>query len=57
MSHRKVMIIHLIAGLIKKILYKMKYFPELDGHNKNKIKVDLNLSNHAKKSDLKNHPL
>ena len=56
-SHRKVMIIHLIAGLIKKILYKMKYFPELDGHNKNKIKVDLNLSNHAKKSDLKNHPL
>ena len=57
MSHRKVMIIHLIAGLIKKILYKMSYFPELYDHNKNKMKVDLNLSNHATKSDLKNHPL
>ena len=37
MSNGKVMIIHLIAGLIKKIsLYKMRYFPEPYGHIRNK---------------------
>ena len=35
------MIIHLIAGLIKKILYKMsQYFPKLYGRDIN-VKVDL----------------
>ena len=50
----KVMIIHLIVGLIKISLYKMSYFPELYTGSKNKIKVQLNLSNHATKFDLKN---
>ena len=37
MSNGKVTIIHLIAGLIKKIsLYKMSYFPEQYGHSKSK---------------------
>ena len=55
MLNGKVMIVHIIAGLIKKILYKMsKYFPkpyELFGGDIN-VKVDL--SNYAAKSDLKN---
>ena len=38
----------------KKIsLYKIRYFPEPYSHNKNKIKVKLDLSNYATKSDLK----
>ena len=46
------MIILLKVGLVKKILLnKMSYFHT---HNKNKIKVELDLSNYAAKSDLKN---
>ena len=46
MSNKKVMIIHLIVGLIKNmLLYKMSYFPELYNLKKTEIKVDLNLSN------------
>ena len=49
------MIIHLIFGLIKKILlYRMNYFSEIYTHSKNKIKVKLDLSNYKTKSDLKN---
>ena len=47
------MIIHSIVGLIKKMsLYKMSYFPEPYTYSKNKIKVELDLSNYAIKSDL-----
>ena len=50
----KVITIYLIIGLIKKIsLYKMSYFPKLYSHNKNKIKVEQDLSNYATKSDFK----
>ena len=55
MSNGKVMIIHLIVELMKKILlHKMSYFPETHDHRKNEIKVKLDLSSHATKSDLKN---
>ena len=51
----KAMIIRLIVGSIKKILlYKMSYFPEPYTRSKNKIKVDLDLSNNSTKDDLKN---
>ena len=54
MSKAKGVIIYLITGLIKKILfYKMSYFPEPYTRSKNKIKVELELSNYATKSDLK----
>ena len=44
MLNGKVIIIHLIAGLIKHTsLYKMKYFPEPCIRSKNKIKSDLDL--------------
>ena len=50
----KDMIIHLIVGLIKKIsLYKMSYFSEQYTPSKNKIKLELHLSNYATKSALK----
>ena len=40
---------------MKKILfYKMNYFPELDIHNKSKIKFELDLYNNAVEPDLKN---
>ena len=52
---QKVVIIHLVVGLIKRILLcKMSYFPELHTHSKNKIKVYLNLSSYTTKSDLQN---
>ena len=39
----------------KKIsLYKMNYFPGPYSYSKNKIKVELDLSKYATKSDLKN---
>ena len=45
----------LTVGLIEKIsLYKMSYFPEAYSWSKNKIKIGLDLSNYATKSDLKN---
>ena len=47
------MIIHLIVGLIKTI-YKRSYFSEQNTLSKNKIKVELDLSSYATKSDLKN---
>ena len=48
------MIIFLIDGLIKNILLnKLSYFPEPYAHSKSKINVELDLSNHATKSDLK----
>ena len=55
MSNGKAMIIILTAGLINNIsLYKMSYFLEPYNHIKNKIKVELDLSNYAVKSELKN---
>ena len=40
--------------MIKKILsYETNYFLEPYDHNKNKIKVELDLSNYATKPDLK----
>ena len=52
MSNGKVVIIHLIAGLIKKTYYKMtQYFPEPFDRDIN-VKVDL--SNYATKTDIKN---
>ena len=38
----------------KILLYKMSYFQEPYDDNKNEIKVELDLSNYATKSDLKN---
>ena len=37
-------------------LYKMNYYPELDRHNRNKIKVEWYISNNATKSEVKNGP-
>ena len=53
MSNEKVTIIHLIVELIKKILYKMSYFPEPYNRNKNEIKVGEDSFNYATKFDLK----
>ena len=50
MSNGKVMIIHLIVGLIKKIqIHKMSYFPDRYNYSKSKLKVGLNLSNCARR--------
>ena len=57
MSNRKVMIIHLIFGLIKKILHRVSYFPESFNYTLKKIRVELNLANYAKKFHLKKHML
>ena len=55
MSNGKDMIIHLIAGLIKKILYKMShYFSKPYEPIGGDIKVKIDLSNYATKADLKN---
>ena len=49
------MIILLIAGLIKKTLYKMsQYFPKPYEPFGGDISVKLDLSNYATKSDVKN---
>ena len=49
------MIILLKGELIKKIsLHKMSGFPDLYTSSKNKSKVELDLSNYATKSNLKN---
>ena len=56
MSNRKVMMILLTVGLVKKIsLYKMCYFPDRYIRDKSKIKVELDLSNYSTKSDSKVH--
>ena len=48
------MVIHLIVGLIKKILYKMsQYFPKKYKAFKRDINVKVELSNYATKLDLK----
>ena len=47
------MIIHLIAGLIKKTVQKREYFPE-PKYSRGRVKVELNLTNYATKADLKN---
>ena len=53
--NEKPLTILLTLGLIKKILlYKMSYFPEPHNHSKKKIETELDFSNYASKSDLKN---
>ena len=53
MFNGTVMIINLIVGLIKKVfLYKNELF-SIFAPSKNKIEVELDLSNYATKSDLK----
>ena len=55
MSNGKVMIIHLIVGLIKKTLYKMsQYFPKPYEPFGGDINVKVDLSNYATKSDMQN---
>ena len=54
MLNGKATIIFLIVGLIKKILYKMSYFPKPNTSNKNKVKGELDLPNYKTKSNLKN---
>ena len=50
----KVIIIHLIAGLIKKILHKMsQYFPKPYNRFGGNVKAELDLSNYATKTDVK----
>ena len=54
MLNRKAMIIILTVGLIKRYSdIKMSYFPPCS-YSKNKIDVELDLSNYATKYDLKN---
>ena len=49
------MIVHLIAGLIKKTLYKMsKYFPKPYEPFGGDINAKVDLSNYATKTDIKN---
>ena len=49
-----IMIIHLIAGVIKKTLYKMvQYFPEQYKPFGGDINVKVDLFNYATKTDLK----
>ena len=40
----KVVVIHLIAGQIKKLLHKMSYYSEPDSYGRNNIKIALDLS-------------
>ena len=55
MSNGKDMIIHFIVGLIKRTLYKMsQYFPKTYEPFGGDIDVRVDLSNYAKKTDLKN---
>ena len=54
MSNKRAMIIHLIAGLIKKTLYKLsQYFPKPYEPSGGDINVKVDLSNYPTKSDLK----
>ena len=53
MLNGKVMIIHLIVGLIKKTLYKMsQYFPKPYEPFGGDINVKVDLSNYATKADV-----
>ena len=53
MSNVKVMIICLLAGLIKKTLYKIRHrrFPKLYNRFGGNVKVELDLSNYARKGN------
>ena len=54
MSNRTFLSIFLTIGLIQNIqLHKMRYFPNLRSVIKNKMKIELYLSNYETKSDLK----
>ena len=54
MLNGKAMIIHLVAGLMKKILYKMsQYFPKPYERFGGDINVKVDLSNYATKTHLK----
>ena len=54
MLNRTGMILHLIAGLIKKTFYKMgQYFPKPYEPFGGDINVKVDLSNYATKADLK----
>ena len=55
MLNGKVMIVHLIVGSINKKIVKKnsKYFPETKSSG-GKLKVELDLSNYATKTNLKN---
>ena len=51
------MVIHLIAGSIKNIsIHKSSYYLQPKNHIWNKIKVELNLSNYAKKKKRQKNP-
>ena len=56
MSNGKTMIIVLIVGLIKRSLIKMsQYFPKpFNSHFGDSVKVKIDLSNYATKTDIKN---
>ena len=65
MSNGKVMIVHLIAGLIKKdfvwfyqlqfhCIKMSQYFPKTYESNGGDIDVQVDLSNYATKTDIKN---
>ena len=55
MLNAEAMILLLIVGLITKIsLDKTSYFPEPYNRSRNKLKVELDLSNYSTRSDLKN---
>ena len=55
MSNGKVIIVHLIVGLTKKTLYKMsQYFPNPYEPFGGNINVNVHLSTHATKDDIKN---
>ena len=55
MLNRKVMTVHLIAGLIKNILYKMnQYFPKPYELFPGDVNVKVDLSNYATKAGIKN---
>ena len=53
MSNGKAMIINLIAGLIKKTLYKNTFLNHIDFFEGN-VKFQLDLSSYATKAELKN---
>ena len=54
MLNGKVIIIHLIDGLIKNILHKVsQHFPKPNNCFDGNVKVELDLSNYAIKTDLK----
>ena len=51
----QIIIICLMAGLVNKIsLYILEFYHKPDSCGRNKIKVELDLSNYAIKSDIRN---